>query len=182
MSPAEQASVMPDVPECPVIDSFAAADQALLQLGQLESLLTKFEASLNTKIQKLRDEYELNTRTSVDLKEQIVIGLQEFCLQNEAEFTEPKTRVLTHGTIGFRKTPPKLLMLKKFTAKIILDLFRKNKKFTGFIRTKQEIDKEAIHTAYAAKELSDKALADVGIVIDQKDEFTYDIKWESITS
>jgi phage host-nuclease inhibitor protein Gam len=181
MSTVAETQVMPDTPPSPVIDSYESADAALLQLGRVEALLQKTEASLNTKLQKVRDEYELTTRTHVDMKEQIIRGLEEFCCEHQADFAERKTRDLTHGTIGFRMSPPTVLQLsKKFPWKTIMELLRKTKWGTGFVRTKSEIDKEAIKTAFAAKEISEKSLAAVGIKVDQADNFVYDIKWDSI--
>lgn len=163
------------------INTFEEADQALLELGRIEASLQEAEAALNEQIQSLRDKYEQKTRDIASEKESIENALESFGIHNKNEFEDVRTRELIHGSIGFKMSPPKVgLLNRKYKWETVLELLRRVRWGSAFIRSKEEPDKEAILTAVADKSIDDTKLASVGLKIDQEDKFQYNIKWDTI--
>jgi len=162
------------------IRNFEDLDQVLLEAGQLQVELTKKEAEMNAKIQKIRDQFEQATESLREKLKNIETDIQAFCLKNKTEFDKERKKELIHGFVGFRTNPPKVLQLnKKFTVKTTIELIKKI--FNGkYIRTKEELNKDLILTDYSAKELTDDKLAAIGLRIDQDETFYYEINWELI--
>lgn len=162
------------------IKNYAELDQALLEAGKLQVMLTKKEAELNSKLQALRDKYEQETAEDRKTFEAIESAIMAYCNTIKHEFNNQRRKELTHGYVGFRTNPPKVLQLnKKFTLKTSLELIKKL--FAGkYIRLKEEINKDEILADYSNKELTDDKLAAIGLRIDQDETFYYEINWELI--
>lgn len=172
---------MPDVAPPEPIETYEQADRALLQIGQYESEIQKEEAALNEKIQELREAYETKTYVTRTMKAGLETNLQSFCVDNKKDFEKPRVNDLMHGSMGFRNSPPKVgLLNRKYNWETALELLKKMKWGKDLIRIKDEINKEAILEAIAAKTMNDVKLASVGIKVDQGEEWTYSIKWEEI--
>lgn len=86
-----------------------------------------------------------------------------------------KTVKTPFGTFGFRQMKAKLVCkMKKWEDAI--NLMRGKKKFSDYLRTKEEIDKNAITAALASKKLTKEVLETVGIALKEgDDEFVYEI-------
>ncbi len=172
---------MPDVAPPKPIETYEDADGALLKIGQLEAEILKEEAELNDKIQTIREIYEIKTYVARTMKAGLEAELMSFCSDNKKDFEKPRTKDLMHGTIGFRNTPPKVELLnRKYKWDTVVELLKKMRWGKEFVRVKDEVNKEAILEAVAAKKMDDTKLASIGIKVDQTDEWTYAIKWEEI--
>jgi phage host-nuclease inhibitor protein Gam len=162
------------------LSSYDDVDNALLEIGKVESVLAKKEADMNAKIQAVKEKYDNETieqRTFCDnLKERI----EAFCNANKGDFAKQRTMNLTHGTVGFRNNPPKVVQLnKKFTVKTSIELLKKI--FGGkYVRAKEEVNKDLILSEYATQVLKDEQLAATGLRIDNDETFNIEINWESI--
>lgn len=173
--------VLPDVPQQKPIRSYDDMDQTLLLIADCETQLQKAEAEMNEQIQKIRDEYEINTHSVRAIKASLESEMEKFCIVNKVDFEKSRSRELVHGTIGFRNTPPKVALLnRKYKWDTVLELLAKVRFGKDFIRTKEEINKEQVLASYAAKEIDDQKLASVGMKVDQSEEFFSKIKWEEI--
>jgi phage host-nuclease inhibitor protein Gam len=173
--------VLPDVPQPEPIRSFTDADQTLLKIADCEQHLQRQEAEMNEQIQKIRDAFEMNSYLVRTTKSLLEKELEKFCITNKDEFEKVRSKDLVHGVIGFRITPPKLAPLnKKYKWDTILELIKRFKWSSPFVRTKQEVDKEGLLAAYSAKEIDDAKLAVLGIKVDQDEKFFADVKWENI--
>jgi phage host-nuclease inhibitor protein Gam len=162
------------------LKTFEDIEPALVELGKRESFIAKKEAEMNTKIQEVKDKFEQDTiaqRSEADL---IRTKITDFCKSNSREFTDKKSKDFTHGVIGFRTNPPKVILLnKKYNLKTAIELLKKV--FTGdYVRSKEEIDKEKILSDYASEKLNDDKLAAVGLRVDQDESFYVDIKWDNL--
>jgi phage host-nuclease inhibitor protein Gam len=158
------------------------ADRALLELGRHEALIQQAEAEMNERIQRLRDEYDQKTATSRKAKLALEKDLELFCIANKTEFQKARTKELSHGTLGFRTTPPRVALLnRKYNWETVVQLLKKMVWGRDYIRTLEEVDKERILSDVAAEEIDDKSLAAVGLKVDQSEKFIYDIKWDTIT-
>ncbi|MBP8975083.1 MAG: host-nuclease inhibitor Gam family protein [Bacteroidetes bacterium] len=164
------------------IKSFDEIDGYLAELGAIEASLQHEEAKLNEQEQKARQEFKERTENLVSRKNDILVTLETFCIGNKNEFEKTRVLEFVHGNIGFRTTPPKVTMLnRKYNINTVLELLKKIK-LTKYIRTKEELDKEAVLADYAAKEINDPKLASVGLKIDQSEVFICEPKWESIAN
>jgi phage host-nuclease inhibitor protein Gam len=164
----------------PKINCFDDVNRVLFELAQLQSAISKKEADMNSRIQKVKDKFDEETKDARAAKELLEKEISAFCLLNKAEFQKNRSKTLLFGKVGFRTTPPKVTQLnRKYTVATTIELLKKI--FTGkFLRTKEEVDKEALLAAYASGELTDDKLAAVGLKVDQEDQFSYDIDWEKI--
>jgi len=164
------------------IQTFEDVNKTLLEIAKKESFITKKEVEMNEKINKIKNEFDddvKETRAQKQLLEQEVEG---FCKVNKEEFGKLKSMALMFGTVFFRTTPPKVTQLnKKYSVATTIELAKKLFK-QKFIREKAELDKEAILTSYAAKEINDEKLAAIGLKIDQEEKFGYEINWETLDS
>ncbi|TAK59408.1 MAG: hypothetical protein EPO24_07675 [Bacteroidetes bacterium] len=160
--------------------SFDDVDKALLKLANNESYIQRKEADMNAKMQAMRETFDKETAES----RQAVLALQEdienFCTLNKNEFEKVRTRDLVHGSVGFRKTPPKVSLLnRKYNWNTVIELLERLN-LVKYVRTKKEVDKDSILTDSAANEITDEKLSSVGLRIDQTEQFGIEIKWESI--
>lgn len=162
------------------INSYEDVDLALLEIGKAESIITQKEATLNAKIQKLRDAFEQDTAEPRGICELLKSKIETFLLNNKSDFSEKRSKDLVHGTVGLRTAPPKVSQLnKKYSVATSLELIKII--FTGkYTRLKKEINKEEVLSDYAAKTISDEQLASVGLKVDQGENPFYEIKWETL--
>jgi phage host-nuclease inhibitor protein Gam len=161
--------------------SFEEVDRALLDLGKEEVFLQREEAKLNQEIQKLREISEKTTEEARKQKLALEADIELFCNEHRDEFEKPRTRDLMHGTVGFRTSPPKVALLnRKYNWETVIELLKKLRFGTRYLRQVWEVDKEKVLADVAINEISDVKLAAVGMKIAQSDDFTYEIKWDSI--
>lgn len=162
------------------IQTFEDVNKTLFEIAKKDSFITKKEVEMNEKLNKIKnnfDEEVKGTRAEKQLLEQEVEG---FCKVNKEEFGKLKSMTLLFGSVFFRTTPPKVSQLnKKYSVATTIELAKKLFKLK-FIREKAELDKEAILTSYAAKEINDEKLAAIGLKIDQEEKFGYEINWEKL--
>jgi len=97
-------------------------------------------------------------------------------LQSWAKKEEPKwkTKTLTtpFGRLGFRKSTPAVKLIKRIAKNFKEALeWLKNNRFDEYIRTVEEIDKDAILADVRDKEITNEDIEACGLKVDQKDEF-----------
>lgn len=162
------------------LTSYEDVDSALLEIGKVESVLAKKEAEMNSKIQVIKDKYDGETAEQRDFSSALRERIEAFCVANKGDFAKQRTMSLTHGSVGFRNNPPKVVQLsKKYTVKTSIELLKKI--FGGkYVRNKEEVNKDIILADYAGNQLNDEKLAATGLRIDNDETFNVDINWESI--
>lgn len=162
------------------LTSFEDVDQALLELGQHEASIQHEEAVLNDGIQKLRDAFDKATVDVRDRASALQGNIEAYCVEHKDEFEKRRVKELVHGVVGFRTSPPKVMLLnRKYNWKTVLELL-KRLRLSRFVRVQEEVDKEALLAASASKEITDEKLAAAGMKIDQGEQFVVEIKWETI--
>lgn len=163
------------------IDSYEELDDALLLIANYEADLHKSEADLNKELQEVKERYDNLTAKTQGEWAKLNDAIETFCKNNKSDFEgDKRSRALTHGRVGFRNNPPKCVQLNKkwkveSSIAFIKELFKGK-----YIRTKPEINKEAILADYAKEKLTDTDLAGVGLRIDQEETFFCDVDWQSI--
>ncbi len=95
---------------------------------------------------------------------------------HRAEFGDRKSKVLTHGTIGWRLGTPAVKLRARVKAEAALEQVRLH--LPEYIRTSEEIDKTMILNAYAGGQLSTTELELVGLKITQTERFYVEPKTE----
>lgn len=165
----------------PVLRDLQEVDQALLRLGKAEATIKHHESVMNDGIQQIRDECDKATLEAREQKELLESQIEAYCIAHKDEFEKVKSRELVHGKVGFRTPPPSVQLLnRKYNWATVLELIKKFPWAKGYFRSKDEVDKETILTAYAAKEITDERLASIGVKIDQAEKFGIEIKWDSL--
>jgi phage host-nuclease inhibitor protein Gam len=121
------------------------AQEASEHYSQLSDKLIRIEGKMNEEINKVKSKYKDEI---TELQEQIEVPvevLEVFAKEQQPSWGKKKSFELLHTVIGFRTGTPKVDKSKKFTWDGITELLVKNgKKFSDFVRTKTEINKEAI--------------------------------------
>lgn len=142
--------------------------------------LEKIQAKMNEEINKVKDKYQDDITEITDNLEEPYETLQVFAREQKTQWGKKKSFELLHTTIGFRTGTPKVVKDKKFTWDAVLELMKKNKIFKAFIRSKEEINKEAI--------LAEKNVAILGqlteecyVSVDQDETFFVTPKIEEVT-
>ena len=91
--------------------------------------------------------------------------------ESDSSSWETKTYETPAGRLGFRLSTPAVKLIKKIAKsfKASVELLRGDN--SGFIRTVEEVDKEAILAAARHDDFDEAALRKCGLQVDQEDEF-----------
>jgi phage host-nuclease inhibitor protein Gam len=134
------------------------------EIGHCQRARSIIETGMNARIAEIKADSETRARRLAAEIEELSRGLEIWAAANREALTDggkSKTATLASGEIKWRMTPPAVNL--RGVADILKELFAKG--LDQFIRTKHEIDKEAILRA-------PEEVADVpGISIGQHEEF-----------
>jgi phage host-nuclease inhibitor protein Gam len=106
--------------------------------------LAKLEAKMNEELNKVKSKYADEITSIKEQLEEPFEVLQAFAEEQKNNWGKRKSFDLLHCLVGFRTGTPKVTKDKKFTWDAVVELMKKNRIFKGFIRTTEEINKEAI--------------------------------------
>jgi phage host-nuclease inhibitor protein Gam len=161
-----------------------------LSRAEVEALLVDFQlicineqkllAKKNSEVSTVEQRYASQLGEIASGKKSIALRLQTWAEANPAEFEKRKSIETPCGKLGFRTGTPKLgLLNRKWTWETVLQRMRSIRGFWGgYIRTKEEIDKDALLAAKAAGMLDDQALADSGMKVTQEEAFYVEPKMD----
>lgn len=164
MSTAKKTRIKTSAAAISVPQTRDQAAQAIAQIGTINRDLARITADMNDALAKIKEQYEQQAeplRLQIDALNQ---GVQTWAEANRDQLTQHgkvKTAALTTGEIMWRTRPPSVTVRG---AEAVLDALRRLG-LTRFIRTKDEINKEAILNEPAAV----KGVA--GISISQGEDF-----------
>ena len=144
-------------------------DSALRKIGELDRDIAMHESAHNAAVDELKADLVAEVSPLQAAKAALERQVKEFAEANRADFADARTRELTFGSIGFRRST-------SVAIKRVGDTLAALKQFglTKCIRLKEEPDKEAM------KELDTETLASVGAALQVKDAFGYEIKRDAI--
>lgn len=124
--------------------------------------LSGIEARMNDEINAVKSKYQDDiNRCSDDLKEPQQI-LEVFATEQQKNWGKKKSFELLHSTIGFRTGTPKVTKKKGFTWDAVTEIVAKI--FPDLVRTKSELDKDAIialRDEDSFREIKDQCFIDV---------------------
>lgn len=148
----------------PFLKGWREVDKTLQQIAQLQRELDLTDAALNESIEQLRAKYRQESEaTEVRIKE-LVSQVKEYCDANPDEFKQRKTRVLTHGSVGYRESTIVQISDPQLTMELCEELG-----WYECIRVKREPDKEAI------KKLNSRELLQIQAAIKTRNTFGYEL-------
>jgi len=156
-------------------------------LGEIATLTIEQRAQKNELDRELtaaREKYEAPlTALGKQIEEKTAL-LESWASANPAEFPKQRKSIdLLHGTIGYRTGTPKLKTLAKWTWDRVLEKLRGlGAPVAGFIRTKEEVNKEAIIAAVTAGNMLVGEERQFGVAVVQDEAFFVEPKLELQTA
>ena len=154
-----------------VLPDREAAEMALNELGLIESNRRRLAAEMDQEILDIKAAYQ-GQLSECELKvAELTDQLQAWAVANPQEFAKgAKSLAWPAGRLGFRTGMPKLALLNRsWTWAKVLDWVKSH--FPRCVRTKDELDKEAVLSGHAGKLLSDADLATCGMKVVQDETF-----------
>lgn len=155
----------------PKLKSWDDVDMNLMEILENEVEIERLEGKMNLKISELKEEYKgliepHKTKIKVLEKE-----MQEYAEENRHDMDGKKSKVFTHGNVGFRKST-KLSIPKKLIDEAIRKL--KLMKLNNCITVKESINKDEL------KKQPMETLIKIGASLKTDDAFGYETDKESL--
>lgn len=147
-----------------VPQSTQEANDAIVEIGQRQRDRDRIEADMNAALAATRKQYEDQARPHAERIKDLAAGVQTYCEAHRDELTKggkTKTAKLASGEVSWRMRPPSVVV-RGMAA--VVDALKKLK-LARFIRTKEELDKEAVLAD------PDAVTAVKGISITQREDF-----------
>lgn len=141
--------------------------------------LQKIEAKMNEEINSVKSKYQDQITELKEECEEPLAMLEAFAFEQKSSWGKKKSFELLHCVVSFRTGTPKVDKSKKFTWDGVVELMKKNKLFKNFIRTKEEINKDAI-LAEKNEELLDRLKEECSVEVVQDETFSVDVKKEEV--
>ena len=123
--------------------SIEQVQSAIKEIGDLNREHTRLTTEMNDKIGATSEQYAPQLKSLEKEVESLQKAVQEFCEANRDELTEfgkTKTANFVTGEVQWRQRPPSVAIRG---AEAVME-FLQRMGFDRFIRTKQEINKEAL--------------------------------------
>lgn len=137
----------------PTLQSREDAEARMNDLAQAQNFLIALRAEMDAEILAVKARFEQKIGSWQETVKVYETQLQDWALANPDLFQKPKSIAFLSGSIGFRTGTPKLVLGRGWTWEKSLLAIQQNG--FAFVRTKDEVDKEAI-LAFCATE-TDKA-------------------------
>jgi len=113
------------------------------QIGQLQRDTQRVQAAMNDELAAVRERYETEAQPLIQRADALTEGLHTWCEANRDKLTQGgkvKTAAFPSGEVSWRIRPPSVRVTG---ADAVLDALRKFG-LNRFVRTKDEVNKEAI--------------------------------------
>lgn len=127
------------------------AAAAIAEIGRRQRQCARIQAAMNDKLARTKERFERAAAIHTERVKGLILGVQAWCEAHRAELTEDgktKTAAFASGEVSWRLRPPSV------TVRGADDVIENLKKLglERFVRTKEEINKEAILAETAAVE------------------------------
>ena len=156
-----------------VIKDLVGADSTLAEIAELNRHIDVIEAGMNEQIDQLKLHAENDCQPYKQRREELEQALMHFAKENKENlFGKAKTQRLTFGNLGFRQSTTLMPKAKGGFARV-LEVLQEHE-LDQYIRTKQEVDKEALHGA------SEKTMVLVGVRLQVSNTFFYEINEQEL--
>lgn len=161
---AKNSRVKADAVTFPVPQSREQAVDAIAEIGRRQRERERIQAAMNDEMAAVRQKYEEQARPHAEALRELTAGVQTWCEANRDGLTQGgkvKTASLASGEVRWRMRPPSV------TCRALDNVLQALKQLglSRFVRTKEELNKEAILA-------EPEAVQHVkGISISQKEDF-----------
>jgi len=135
------------------IGDWRHADDMLRRLGDLQVRLRQAECAAKADIDEVKSRLDKTAKPLQQAIELHVRSLEAFCWHHRAEFGKAKSRKLTFGVIGWRKSTA-IEIIKKTTLDLIKEVLPAAKR-RACIKVKESVDLKAL------AKLTDEELAGI---------------------
>ena len=157
------------------------AQQASQDYAVSQNKLSRIEAEMNKKINDIKSKYQEDITALKEALDEPMEILEVFAKEQQESWGKKKSLDLLHCIIGFRTSTPKVDKDKKFTWDAVTELLQKYTMFKDFVRTKTEINKDAI-LACKDDEVLQSLKNECYIEIKQDETFFVEAKKEEVVS
>jgi phage host-nuclease inhibitor protein Gam len=158
--------------------TLAEAEEVMGIYAKADASIEKINATMDLEISKIRDKYKDKIAAHTLERDEAETKLNLFCTQNkDTYFSSKKTLQLSHGDLGFRTGTPALKPRKSFTLSACLELAKQF--LPDYVRTKQELDREALIAARSIDGMEEKYVQ-IGVQIVQEEKWFIELKKEAV--
>ncbi len=154
---------------CPAIKSRREMEQVLAEVRQHTLERNRLQLVSETRKKMVDDECGAQIATVVKLIEERVELLRGWAEANPTEFAGLKSLETQHGSLGWRIGNAMLKTLSGWTWDRVLERMLGLPQFAGYIRTKAEVNKQAI--LVDREQIPPEELREVGVRVVQEDLF-----------
>jgi len=156
------------------LDTREAAETAMNELALTANNRRKFVARMDAQLLAIKEEFEPMLAACDDAIRERTDALQAWAEANPEAFGKRKSLEFATGILGFRTGTPKLALLSRaWTWELVLEKIQE--RAFQFVRTKEEVDKEAILAFHAGApdkpEAEAKVLKPIGVQVKQDEGF-----------
>lgn len=155
------------------ITSWDDVDRWIDETRNRNIIISKNQQKYDDAVLKLEKKYKVEQQQAMDENEVIKKQIRTFCESHRKEMTSEMSKVLKNGEVNFRKLKGSLQFDEGVKNEDVIDkLTRMKEKGKAYLRTKLEINKDAIKSALDSKILKPGFLAKLGLVIFKGESFT----------
>jgi phage host-nuclease inhibitor protein Gam len=156
------------------------AEELLGEIAMLTIEQREQKNALDREMTAARERFETPLTTLGKQIEEKTALLESWASANPSEFPKGRKSIeLLHGILGYRTGTPKLKTLPKWTWDRVLENLKSlGKVVAGFVRTKDEVNKEAIIAAVSEGRLEATEARQLGVQVIQEETFFVEPKLE----
>lgn len=147
------------------------AEDAMRELCIATHQLEQKTAAMNEELARTREKHETEIQALKETTELLTAKINTWADKHPEAFAKKKSVEMVHGVCGYRTSPPALKTVRGVTWIKALGLIKNA--FPAFVRTKEEVDKEAVLAA--RDNIGTAALMSVGLRVDQAETFFIDV-------
>ena len=165
----------------PLIQTRADAERLLGEIAKLTLERNSMTIEMDHQLTVTRETFEPDISACKKQIEEKTALLESWAAGNPAEFAGKKSIDMLHGTFGYRTGNKQLKpVMRKTWAKILETI--KTLGFGGYIRNKEEVNKEAILSDAAQDLLTPDALKAIGVAVVQDEAFFVEPNLSALTN
>ena len=158
-------------PEAPTFQSWDEADGAGQEILTLAGQLEAAQAAMDEEVAEVKERHKGGVQELALQQKLLLKGVEDFVEAHRTELAG-KSRTLTHVVVGYRTSPPSVAArLKGGFKKVLERILGLGNKAEPYIRTKRDLNKDAILEAWKAGHLTAPELVELGVKIEQKETF-----------
>ncbi len=154
------------------------AQEASRQFAYNANRLSSIEVKMNGEIDRIKAKYQDEIAELTAAQEEPTAILSAFASEQQPSWGKKKSCELLHTVIGFRTGMPKVTKDKRFTWEGITEMVKKA--FPSLVRTKDELNKEAVIEISKDLNLFGEIKAKCYINVEQEETFFVETKKEAV--